>query len=68
MTAATVAADTAAVDALYDLAGARAVYAGGRLERCVRDVRTAVKHITLSPSRFEAEGRHLLADGPAPHR
>lgn len=69
LTAATVAEDTAAaVDAVYDLAGSRAVYTSGRLERCFRDIHTAVKHITLSPTHFETVGRYLLADGPALHR
>ncbi|NNN29424.1 acyl-CoA dehydrogenase [Streptomyces sp. S3(2020)] len=69
LTAATVAEDTAAaVDAVYGLAGSRAVYTSGRLERCFRDIHTAVKHITLSPTHFETVGRYLLADGPALHR
>ncbi|MGQ4389054.1 acyl-CoA dehydrogenase family protein [Streptomyces sp. SAS_270] len=69
LTAATVAEDTtAAVDAVYDLAGSRAVYTSGRLERCFRDIHTAVKHITLSPTHFETVGRYLLTDGPVLHR
>ncbi|MGY1577773.1 acyl-CoA dehydrogenase family protein [Streptomyces sp. MN13] len=69
LTAATVAEDTtAAVDVLYDLAGSRAVYTSGRLERCFRDIHTAVKHITLSPAHFETVGRRLLDDGLALHR
>jgi alkylation response protein AidB-like acyl-CoA dehydrogenase len=61
LTAATVAEDTAAaVDAVYGLAGSRAVYTSGRLERCFRDIHTAVKHITLSPAHFETVGSYLL--------
>ncbi|MGV9878635.1 acyl-CoA dehydrogenase family protein [Streptomyces sp. NPDC003006] len=68
LTAATVAEDaTAAVDSLYDLAGARAVYTSGRLERCFRDIHTAVKHITLSSAHFETVGQYLLGDGPVLH-
>ncbi|MCX5328740.1 MULTISPECIES: acyl-CoA dehydrogenase [unclassified Streptomyces] len=69
LTAATVAEDTAAaVDTVYDLAGSRTVYTSARLERCFRDIHTAVKHITLSATHFETVGRYLLADGPALHR
>ncbi|MFE9357866.1 acyl-CoA dehydrogenase family protein [Streptomyces olivaceoviridis] len=61
LTAATVAENTsAAVDIAYNLAGATSVYATSRLERCFRDVHSAVKHITLSSTHFEMAGQYLL--------
>ncbi|MEU6667470.1 acyl-CoA dehydrogenase family protein [Streptomyces sp. NPDC046727] len=61
LTAATVAENTSAVvDIAYNLAGATSVYATSRLERCFRDVHSAVKHITLSPTHFEMAGQYLL--------
>ncbi|MEV7780200.1 acyl-CoA dehydrogenase family protein [Kitasatospora sp. NPDC088351] len=64
LTAATVAEQAvAAVDAAYDLAGATSVYETSRLERCFRDVHSAVKHITLSPTHFEMAGQYLLGGG-----
>ncbi|MFG2316204.1 acyl-CoA dehydrogenase family protein [Streptomyces tendae] len=61
LTAATVAEKAAAtVDAAYNLAGASSVYATSRLERCFRDVHSAVKHITLSSTHFEMVGQYLL--------
>ncbi|MCM2416260.1 acyl-CoA dehydrogenase family protein [Streptomyces sp. RKAG290] len=64
VTAATVAEKAAAtVDSMYSLAGASSVYATSRLERCFRDVHSAVKHITLSPTHFEMVGQYLLGGG-----
>lgn len=64
LTAATVAEECAgAVDAVYRLGGAGAVYTGGRLDRCFRDIHAVVKHITLSPVHFETAGRYLLGGG-----
>ncbi|GAB2584795.1 acyl-CoA dehydrogenase family protein [Streptomyces capparidis] len=61
LTAATVAEKTvAAVDTVYELAGASSLYATSRLERCFRDVHSAVKHITLSHTHFEMVGQYLL--------
>lgn len=61
LTAATVAENTvAAVDSLYSLAGSTSVYASSRLERCFRDIHSAVKHITLSSTHFEMAGQYLL--------
>ncbi len=64
LTAAT-AADRAktAVGIINDLAGATSIYASSRLERCFRDVHTATKHLTVSPSNFEMVGQYLLG-GP----
>ncbi|WP_018681257.1 acyl-CoA dehydrogenase family protein [Actinokineospora enzanensis] len=52
-----------AVDIAYTLAGSSSLYATSRLERCFRDVHSAVKHITLSPSHFEMVGQYLLGGG-----
>ncbi|MGW7089799.1 acyl-CoA dehydrogenase family protein [Streptomyces sp. NPDC054871] len=61
LTAAAVAEKAAAtVDTAYNLAGASSVYATSRLERCFRDVHSAVKHITLSTTHFEMVGQYLL--------
>ncbi|MEV6910146.1 acyl-CoA dehydrogenase family protein [Amycolatopsis sp. NPDC051071] len=50
----------AAVDLAYQLAGTSSLYATSRLERSLRDVRSAVKHITLSHTHFEMVGQYLL--------
>jgi len=49
-----------AVDSLYRLAGAEAVFDGHPLERCFRDLHTASTHILFSASREQAYGRSLL--------
>ncbi|WP_101832433.1 acyl-CoA dehydrogenase family protein [Frankia canadensis] len=51
-----------AVDSLHSLAGTRALTAGGRLDRCFRDVHSAVAHITLAPTNFEMVGAYLLGN------
>ncbi|MEV5716954.1 acyl-CoA dehydrogenase family protein [Amycolatopsis mediterranei] len=64
LTAATVAEHAVAVvDTAFDLAGSSSLYATSRLDRCFRDVHSAVKHITLSPSHFEMAGQYLLGGG-----
>lgn len=61
LTAATVAEQSvAAVDAVYALAGSSSLYTESRLDRSFRDVHSATKHITLSPSHFETVGQFLL--------
>lgn len=61
LTAAAVAEHSvAAVTTAYELAGAGALYDDSRVQRCFRDVHTAVKHYTLSPANFELAGRYLL--------
>jgi alkylation response protein AidB-like acyl-CoA dehydrogenase len=51
---------TQAVDAVYEMAGATSTYRSHPLERCFRDVHTAVKHITLAPANYEMVGEYLL--------
>lgn len=64
LTAATVAENTAAaVDIAYVLAGSSSLYTTSRLERCFRDINSAVKHITLSPSNIEMVGQYMLGGG-----
>ncbi|CAJ60326.1 MULTISPECIES: acyl-CoA dehydrogenase family protein [Frankia] len=61
LAAATVGENTVkAVDSLHSMAGTRALGAGGRLDRCLRDVHSAAAHITLSPTNFEMVGAYLL--------
>jgi alkylation response protein AidB-like acyl-CoA dehydrogenase len=61
LAAATVGENTVkAVDSLHAMAGTRALGAGGRLDRCLRDVHSAAAHITLSPMNFEMVGAYLL--------
>jgi indole-3-acetate monooxygenase len=61
LTAATVAEHSvAAVTTAYELAGAGALYDEHPVQRCFRDVHTAVKHYTLSSANFELAGRYLL--------
>jgi alkylation response protein AidB-like acyl-CoA dehydrogenase len=68
--AATFAAQSAldATEMLYAAAGSSSVYASCPLDRCLRDVRTAVQHVVLQATNFEHFGRELLApeDGPGP--
>jgi alkylation response protein AidB-like acyl-CoA dehydrogenase len=64
LTAATVAEQSvAAVDLAYVLAGSSSLFQASPLDRCMRDVRGATKHITLSSSHFETVGQYLLG-GP----
>jgi alkylation response protein AidB-like acyl-CoA dehydrogenase len=66
--AATSAAQAAldATEVLYATAGSSSVYASCPLDRCLRDVRTAVQHIVLQEANFEHFGRELLAPEDAP--
>ena len=68
--AATYAAQSAlhATEMLYATAGSSSVYASCPLDRCLRDVRTAVQHVVLQEANFEHLGRELLerADVPGP--
>jgi alkylation response protein AidB-like acyl-CoA dehydrogenase len=53
-----------AVDLLYNLAGATAIYATSRLDRCLRDVHTAAAHVWVAPDTYELAGRLLLGLDP----
>src|SRR5713101_6334387 len=53
-----------AVDLMYGLAGASAIYATSRLDRCLRDIHTAAAHVWVSPDTYELAGRLLLGLDP----
>ena len=53
-------AATQAVDLMFSAGGSASVYASARLERCLRDIRTAAQHITVVPSNYEMAGQALL--------
>jgi indole-3-acetate monooxygenase len=53
-----------AVDLVYNLAGASAIYVSSRLDRCLRDIHTASAHVWVSPDTFELAGRLLLGLDP----
>jgi indole-3-acetate monooxygenase len=54
-----------AVDPLYRLAGAEAVFTGHPLERCLRDLHTGSQHIIFSAAREQEFPRILLGIDPA---
>jgi alkylation response protein AidB-like acyl-CoA dehydrogenase len=67
-TAATVAENSVtAVNGLFQLAGMSSLFSPSRLERCLRDINSVTKHITLSPLHFETVGQYLLG-GPLLYR
>ena len=49
-----------AVEMLAAAAGAAAISENGRLERCLRDVQAAVKHVAMSPHNFTTGGQVML--------
>lgn len=53
-----------AVDVMYSLGGASAIYATSRLDRCLRDVHTAAAHVWVAPDTYELAGRLLLGLDP----
>ncbi len=53
-----------AVDLMYGLAGATAIYAESRLDRCLRDAHTAAAHVWVAPDNYELAGRLLLGLDP----
>lgn len=55
---------TQAVDMIYKAAGATAIYARSRLDRCLRDVHTAGAHVWVAPDTYELAGRLLLGLDP----
>jgi indole-3-acetate monooxygenase len=52
-----------AVDRLFALAGSTPIYSGHRLERCLRDVRTAGQHLFFSPVWYEKTGQYYFGLG-----
>jgi alkylation response protein AidB-like acyl-CoA dehydrogenase len=53
-----------AVDLMYSLGGASAIYAASRLDRCLRDAHTAAAHVWVAPDTYELAGRVLLGLDP----
>jgi alkylation response protein AidB-like acyl-CoA dehydrogenase len=53
-----------AVDLMYSVGGASAIYAASRLDRCLRDVHTAAAHVWVAPDTYELAGRLLLGLDP----
>ena len=53
-----------AIDLLYRPAGATAIYAESRLDRCLRDAHTAAAHVWVAPDTYELAGRLLLGVDP----
>ncbi|VEA70096.1 Flavin-dependent monooxygenase, oxygenase subunit HsaA [Serratia rubidaea] len=50
------------VDIVHTLSGATSVYEGNRIEKCFRDINTAVKHITLAPASIEMVGQFIMEE------
>ena len=53
-----------AVDLVYNIGGATAIYATSRLDRCLRDIHTAAAHVWVAPDTYELAGRLLLGLDP----
>jgi indole-3-acetate monooxygenase len=53
-----------AVDLMYNVGGATAIYATSRLDRCLRDIHTAAAHVWVAPDTYELAGRLLLGIDP----
>ena len=53
-----------AVDLMYNIGGATAIYATSGLDRCLRDIHTAAAHVWVAPDTYELAGRLLLGLDP----
>ncbi len=49
-----------AVDIVYRAGGASSVYASTKLERCLRDIRTASQHHCVMPTNYEVARQLFL--------
>ena len=49
-----------AIEQLYTIAGATAVYAASEFDRCLRDARTAVQHVTTQFVNYEIAGKQFV--------
>lgn len=54
---------TQAVNTVFTLAGSSSIYTDSRLEAYFRDMHSAAKHITVSPTNIEMAGQYLLGGG-----
>ena len=59
---------TRAIDSLATMAGSAAIFETGRLERYLRDVHAATKHIAMSPNNYVLAGRLSLGLEPVTAR
>lgn len=48
------------VDLMFSAGGSASVYATSRMERCLRDIRTAGQHVTVVPANYEMFGQASL--------
>ena len=55
----------AAVDSVFSMAGAGALFDSSPLQRCARDLMAGTQHIILSMNQWKAVGRVLLGNDPA---
>jgi hypothetical protein len=53
-----------AIDLMYAAGGATSIYATSRLDRCLRDARTAAAHVWVAADNYELAGRLLLGLDP----
>ena len=51
---------TAIVQAMGDVAGSAAIFENSRLERCIRDVHAATRHVAMAPAVYVLAGRLTL--------
>jgi alkylation response protein AidB-like acyl-CoA dehydrogenase len=51
------------VDTMYRLGGATSIYAGSRLDRCLRDIHTINQHLAVSPVWWEKTGQYYFGLG-----
>lgn len=48
------------VDLMFSAGGSASLYASGRMERCLRDIRTAGQHVAVVPANYEMFGQASL--------
>jgi len=51
------------VDSMFRLAGTSAIYAGQKLDRCLRDIHTVNQHLAVSPVWWEKTGQFYFGQG-----
>ena len=49
-----------AIEHLYTIAGATAVFAASEFDRCLRDARTAVQHVMTQFVNYEIAGKQFV--------
>ena len=48
------------VDLMFSAGGSASLYASSRMERCLRDIRTAGQHVAVVPANYEMFGQASL--------